>query len=476
MKKLFTITLHTLLILALVSVAVVSAASLLPIPGALEIKIVQSGSMEPAIATGGVVVIQPTREYVVGDVVTFGEDTAVQVPTTHRIVGERRDGNTTYFTTKGDANEEADTNEVAGSEIIGRVLFSVPYLGYVIDFSKKPIGFLLLIVIPAVLIILYECVGIYEEIRKHLQKKKKSEDNIYTQRVRRAFDITPARPTSVSVKKQKLRAIPIACIALLFPLTTTLLGGSGSTILFLSDTERSAGNLFDAGRLDISLSVSEATEATIGLGEAAGHTITPVITVPPLTLPFSYTVDAVTGGNPAFCNALQVIGTPPPLSYNGSVNGFSVGTTSDQTPWALHFFVPDGAVISANAQCMITITYDAFQDGGLPGIEYHDEEQITLLLTFSSLSPVAPLQQFSIFNESMLILDEVVEGPQPPFEEVPLEESLQGEVTGTEPIGPTEQEEPAPIVDEPIVEEAPEPPPEEQVLDEVPVEPSAEGA
>lgn len=441
MKKLLTTIIHTILILALLAVAALSALSLFPIPGHVEMKIVQSGSMEPAIHTGSIVVIQPANEYGVGDVITFGEDTKVQVPTTHRITSVRLEGNTTYFTTKGDANEEADTNEVAKGDVIGRVLFSVPYLGYLIDFSKKPIGFILLIVIPAILIILYELLGIYEEIKKHAQKKNKDSHNEPTQSVQRYFDIS-AVPMPVRVQKQRLHALPVAFVALLFPLTTTLLGGSGSTILFFSDSERSVGNLFDAGRLDIALSVEEATEASLGLGEEAGHTVVPVISVPPQTLPFSYTVDAVAGGNSAFCNALQVMGTPPPLSYNGSVNGFSVGTTSDQTPWQLHFFVPDTALLPIGAQCMVTLTYDAFQDGGQEGIEYHDSEHITLLFTFNPAPPAAPLQRSAALNEFMVIPDastEEVLGTT--TEEIALPESVV---------------EPEPANEEPVIEEIPE--------------------
>src|SRR3989338_8215020 len=60
-------------------------APLLPIKGNIEIKIVKSGSMEPAIKTGSIVVIKPASLYGVGDVITFGEDSRTTYPTTHRI-------------------------------------------------------------------------------------------------------------------------------------------------------------------------------------------------------------------------------------------------------------------------------------------------------------------------------------------------------------------------------------------------------
>src|SRR3989344_6544376 len=130
--------------------------SLIPIPGNIDIKIVQSGSMEPSIKTGGLVIIKPFSEYHIGDVIMFGEDTKTKVPTTHRIVADEVRSGVFYYTTKGDANEDPDPQQVAQTEVIGKVLFSIPYLGYVLDFAKKPLGFALLIGIPAAIVVFDE--------------------------------------------------------------------------------------------------------------------------------------------------------------------------------------------------------------------------------------------------------------------------------------------------------------------------------
>lgn len=45
------------------------------------------------------------------------------------------------FITKGDANKNADPIPVAKSQIIGRVVFCLPYLGYIIYFLKARIPF-----------------------------------------------------------------------------------------------------------------------------------------------------------------------------------------------------------------------------------------------------------------------------------------------------------------------------------------------
>ena len=145
--------------------------STIPIPGNIEMKIVQSGSMEPTIHTGSTVVIKSFDSYHEGDVITFYFNRADKTPTTHRIV---RIENGVYVT-KGDANENEDPRAIAQSSVVGKVLFSVPYLGFVLDFAKKPLGFALVIGVPAALIILDEVGKIWNEVRATRRKEEEEE-------------------------------------------------------------------------------------------------------------------------------------------------------------------------------------------------------------------------------------------------------------------------------------------------------------
>jgi len=160
---------------AVLALGLLLVVSMVPIPGNIEVKIVQSGSMEPAIKTGALVVIKPLSRYLIGDVIMFGPDTKTQVPTTHRIVGDEVKSGVFYYTTKGDANEDPDTQPVAQSAVIGKVLFSIPYLGYLLDFAKKPLGFLLLVGVPAAIVIFDEAGKIWREVKK-IQVAKENED------------------------------------------------------------------------------------------------------------------------------------------------------------------------------------------------------------------------------------------------------------------------------------------------------------
>ncbi len=165
---------YAVFIVVLVAVAGLFLVSLVRVPGNIEIKIVKSGSMEPAITTGSIVVVKSADSYAVGDVITFGEDTKRQIPTTHRIVSIEGEGESTEFTTKGDANEEIDPSPVAFREVIGRVAFDVPYAGYILDFARQPVGFLLLIGIPAGIIIVDESMRIVREVM-YLRRSRRKE-------------------------------------------------------------------------------------------------------------------------------------------------------------------------------------------------------------------------------------------------------------------------------------------------------------
>ncbi|MCK4473702.1 signal peptidase I [Candidatus Parcubacteria bacterium] len=151
------------------AVALLLIFSIFPISGNFKPMIVQSGSMEPAIKMGSVVVVKPADNYKIGDVITFGEVSKTKTPTTHRVHDIKVNEGKPYYITKGDANNAPDQKEIAKKDIVGKVLFSIPYLGYGVDFAKKPIGFALIIIIPAMLVIGDEIKKIFREIKKKKQ-------------------------------------------------------------------------------------------------------------------------------------------------------------------------------------------------------------------------------------------------------------------------------------------------------------------
>ena len=145
--------------------------SIFPITGNIKFYIVQSGSMAPKIKVGSIVMIKPEKEYKIGDIVTFGRRTRLKEPITHRIYDIKVVEGKPQYITKGDANNAPDQKTISKKDILGKVLIDIPYLGYVVDFTKKPIGFLLLIIVPAGVIIGDEIKKIYEEIKKKKTNK-----------------------------------------------------------------------------------------------------------------------------------------------------------------------------------------------------------------------------------------------------------------------------------------------------------------
>lgn len=86
--------------------------------------VVTSGSMEPLIKTGDVVLVQDVDHLVgKGTVVAYDDGNGIVM---HRVVGVDADGT---YTTKGDANAVPDSTSVSQSQIVGQGRLLVPYIG-----------------------------------------------------------------------------------------------------------------------------------------------------------------------------------------------------------------------------------------------------------------------------------------------------------------------------------------------------------
>lgn len=158
---------------AICLIAVLLIISSFPITGNFKVLTVLSGSMEPAIKTGSVVMVKPVSDYKIGEVITFGPYSRTKAPTSHRIYDIKVVAGEPVYITKGDANNAPDTREIQKKDIIGKVLFSVPYVGYAVDAAKKPLGFAFIIIVPAIIIIYDEAKKIWKGITE-LKNKNKS--------------------------------------------------------------------------------------------------------------------------------------------------------------------------------------------------------------------------------------------------------------------------------------------------------------
>jgi signal peptidase I len=129
--------------------------------------IVRSGSMEPAISVGDLVIVRPhDGEYTIGDIVAYRSPANDQILITHRVVDISHTGDAIAYHTKGDANDTPDEYTIPGHYIVGRHLFTVPFVGKLLALAKTKAGFATLVVVPAILVMLGEGFVIFREMRK----------------------------------------------------------------------------------------------------------------------------------------------------------------------------------------------------------------------------------------------------------------------------------------------------------------------
>ena len=120
-----------------------------------------SPSMTPNIKVYDVVFVKnvDTSSLKVNDVITFYSTNAFfgGTPITHRIVEILNVPETgIMYRVKGDANEEADEEKVLPSNVIGKVMFKIPSLGKLQFFLASKTGWLVAILIPAIIIFVYD--------------------------------------------------------------------------------------------------------------------------------------------------------------------------------------------------------------------------------------------------------------------------------------------------------------------------------
>lgn len=179
---------YNLLTTAIVFVAIITAFTVLQAPGGYRFFVVQSGSMEPKIKTGSVVLVAPDSEYKVGDVITYkinpnADLKDIKSTVTHRIIEVKDDEGRKTLKTKGDANQSPDLEMATQNSILGKMRFSIPYAGYAIAFAKTQTGFFVLIIIPATIIVYGELQAIKNEIRRMLEKRKSEKSLIREEKV-----------------------------------------------------------------------------------------------------------------------------------------------------------------------------------------------------------------------------------------------------------------------------------------------------
>lgn len=134
---------------ALIGVGLLVAAVTLPVLFGYHNYIVYGGSMAPSLKARSVAVSKPTnaQELQVGDTIVR-RSSPDSPPVLHRIVDITVVGGQHLFTTQGDANRTPDPEPVVLEGPGDKVIYSVPYAGYILHYAGSGLGRLVLIGAP----------------------------------------------------------------------------------------------------------------------------------------------------------------------------------------------------------------------------------------------------------------------------------------------------------------------------------------
>ena len=142
--------------------------------------IVLSGSMETQISAGDIVVVKEidTNELKKGDIIAFKDGNIV---ITHRIDEVTEIDGKTQYITKGDNNSTQDIGYVSPEQVEGVFKFKIARLGNIAMFIQTPLGMIVCLSIPIIIIILLQTADSKkekEELVAKLNKQSKMEEEI----------------------------------------------------------------------------------------------------------------------------------------------------------------------------------------------------------------------------------------------------------------------------------------------------------
>ena len=147
--------------------------------------VVESESMLPTLEVGHLLVLQARGpdQIQVGDIIVFN---AVyhDKPIVHRIIEIENvtiviENVTTWelhYYTKGDNNDLTDQMYRNHEDIIGVVVYAIPYIGHVTLFLHEPHGFAIVVILFILLLILPELFMKDDEDEEELEETEKSEE------------------------------------------------------------------------------------------------------------------------------------------------------------------------------------------------------------------------------------------------------------------------------------------------------------
>lgn len=136
---------------------------------------VSTGSMEPTLKTGSIIIVKSTvaDEVRAGDIICFySRDPKISgIPNTHRVNEISEDDGRRIFITKGDANYVVDEYPVYGEDIVGVYVTEITSSTKIASIVQSRYFFFFVLLIPLCLVVFFEAMNVSKTI-----KDKKSID------------------------------------------------------------------------------------------------------------------------------------------------------------------------------------------------------------------------------------------------------------------------------------------------------------
>jgi len=141
-----------------------------------DVYVVLSGSMEPVYKTGAIIYVDDVdvSQLETGDVITYKVNADTMV--THRIVEVVQQDGQAMYRTKGDANEVEDGSLISQSQVVGSPVFTIPYLGYLVQFIQSPAGIYAAVSVGAAVLLMLFLPDLLFGSEEEEEKKKEEEE------------------------------------------------------------------------------------------------------------------------------------------------------------------------------------------------------------------------------------------------------------------------------------------------------------
>lgn len=168
---------------------------------------VQTTSMEPTLMKGDLVIstaVTDPQELKRDDIITYW--TVIdneRVLNTHRIVEISNVSGSLGFTTKGDNNSTNDAQYVHQKDVVGKYSTRIAGVGKVFDYLQTSTGFLLVVVIPVLIFLLYQLVQFFRVLFEYQNVKNRIK---FEQERGRTEDIMEEKEADLAAERERMEA------------------------------------------------------------------------------------------------------------------------------------------------------------------------------------------------------------------------------------------------------------------------------